>query len=673
MAKAMHSPRRRAVYLGASLLSAVLFVIVCAHKPMSIFADAIGDDALFISLGRHIAEGDWLGSFDVRTLAKGPGYPLFLAANFYLGLPVSIAQAIFFCLCLGIFSWTIFKIFQSAWLALLLFVVTLWYPVFVGERILRESIYCGQVFLVIACLLTGLFIASGPLNRFSWGCLTGLTFGWFWLTREEGIWLVPGIAVILFAGIHNSWAKHRSIRPLLAPVVSAACIFLFTQLAFSAINWLVYGSFIGVDMKAAFLKANSVLQSVDAGDHIPHVAVSRSTRDEIYRVSPTFFTIRSSLEQPSGPLHMFFEASCKTYSWTCGELTADQFVWALRDAAALQGHFQSPAAEEEFFTKIYNEVLGACRSRQLHCGWNIIPLMPRLSESELEETPFAFGRGIAWLTLRHPLEYSWASTGTPEELFSALTFLHYPTYTPLPSHAHYVLIQGWYYLRDHQWPRISLITPGGGLATLKITREVSPDLVEHFNDTSAGDQRFKIRTVCELDCDFLLEQGASQLRVTLKEIFQGERFFEGSYGQLFFETAALRNLIEPGLPARISAIIRGALFRGYQIAMPIMLPIGLAAFCAAVVLACIKRWRPIELSISAAIWILVGSRLSLLVLVDVSSSPAFHPYYLSPALYLSVAAPILSLGYLIRVKSLGADKHDYNHCNRPLIGSGEKL
>jgi hypothetical protein len=649
MIRKLYNPGRRAV-LGISLTSAILFVILCAHKPMSIFADAIGDDALFISLGRHIAEGDWLGSFDVRTLAKGPGYPLFLAANFYLGLSVSIAQAIFFCLCLGIFSWTIFKIFHSAWLALLLFVVTLWYPVFVGERVLRESIYCAQVFLVMACLLTALFIASGPLSRFLWGCLTGLMFGWFWLTREEGIWLVPGIAVILFAGIHKSWAKHRSIRPLFAPIVSAACIFLFTQFAFSAINWFVYGSFIGVDMKAAFLKANSVLQSVEDGDHIPHVAVSRSTRDEIYRVSPTFSTIRGYLEQPSGPLHMFFEASCKTYSWTCGDLTTDQFVWALRDAATLEGHFQSPAAEEEFFTKIYNEVLGACRSRQLHCGWNIIPLMPRLSESELREIPAAFGRGISWLTLRHPLEYSWASTGTPEELFSALTFLHYPAHTPLPSHAHYVLIQGWYYLREHQWPRISFITPGGDLAMLKITREASPDLVEHFNDTSASHQRFKIRTVCELNCEFVLEQGASYLRVNLTDIFQGKRFFDSSYGQLYFETAVLHNLIEQGFPTKISAVIRGALFRTYQIAMPIMLPIGVASFFVAVVLACRRRWCPIEFSITAAVWFLVGSRLFLLVLVDVSSSPAFHPYYLSPALYLSIAAPILSLGYLLRVK-----------------------
>jgi hypothetical protein len=213
-------------------------------------------------------------------------------------------------------------------------------------------------------------------------------------------------------------------------------------------------------------------------------------------------------------------------------------------------------------------------------------------------------------------------------------------------------MQGWYYLREHQWPRISFIAPGGDLAALKITREDSPDLVEHFNDASATHQRFKIRSVCELNCEFVLEQGASYLRVNLSDIFQGKRFFDDSYGQLYFETAVLHNLIEPDFPTKISAVTRRELFRTYQIAMPIMLPIGAASFFVAVVLACRRRWYPIEFSITAAVWFLVGSRLFLLVLVDVSSSPAFHPYYLSPALYLSIAAPILSLGYLLRVKSL---------------------
>jgi hypothetical protein len=649
----LHSPNRGIVYLVVSLTSAILFVIVCAHKPMSIFADAIGDDGLFISLGRHIAQGDWLGSFDVRTLAKGPGYPVFLATNYYLGLPVSIAQAIFFCICLGFFSCTVSKIFRSAGLGMLLFMLTLWYPVFVGERVLRESVYCGQVFLVLACLLTALFVASNPLSRLRWGCLTGLTLGWFWLTREEGIWLVPGIAVVLFQGIHNSWAKYRSLWPLVVPVLSAGFIFLCTQFAFAAANLLIYGSFIGVDMKASFQKANSALQSVEDGDHIPHVAVSRSTRDRIYSVSPTFSTLKAYLDQPSGPLHMFFDASCKTYSWTCGDLITDQFVWALRDAAALQGHFQSPAAEEVFFTKIYNEVQAACHSGQLHCGWNFIPFMPRLSKTELKELPVAIEKGISWLALRFPLEYSWPSTGTPEELVSALTFLNNPTYTPLQSHAHYVLLQGWYYLREQEWPRISLATAGGDLATLRVTRVASPDLVKHFNDKFATHQRFKIRSVCELDCDFVLEQGSNQLRVKLTEIFQGQRFFDGNFGQLFFETVAMSNLIEPGFPARISSVIRGALFRGYQIAMPIILTIGIASFFVAVVLAWRARCCFMILSISAAVWILVGSRLGLLVLLDVSSIPAFHPYYLSPGLYLSIVAPILSVGCLIKIKLEG--------------------
>src|SRR4030067_1644006 len=75
--------------------AAIAFVIVFSHIPVVIFADAPLDDNLFIELGRSLSKGEWLGPFNQRTLAKGPGYPLFLAANAWLGLPVSLPHALF--------------------------------------------------------------------------------------------------------------------------------------------------------------------------------------------------------------------------------------------------------------------------------------------------------------------------------------------------------------------------------------------------------------------------------------------------------------------------------------------------------------------------------------------------------------------------------------------------
>ena len=578
---------------------------------------------------------------------------MFLAINYYLGLPVSMAHAVFFCICLGLFSWIISRIFHSPWLGVLLFISTLWYPSFVGESILRESIYSGQVFLVLACFLAALFVAPDTPSRFGWGSSAGLALGWFWLTREEGIWLLPGVGLLLLAGIAHSWAREKSIRPIVVPVVSASFVFLCSQLAFAAANWLAYGSFVGVDIKeSAFQAAYSALLGVQDGDHIPRVAVSRSTREQIYRVSPTFSTLKEYLDQPLGPLKSHFDEGCLHYSyWTCGELRADMFLWGLRAAAAFEGHFRSPATEAEFFRKIADEVNAGCRSGQLRCGPGWVPFMPPLSISELKQIPATIGRSISWLMLRYPLEgYSPVGPEAPDLL--TLNFLNFPIYAPPSGQTQYAALEGWYYLRADQWPRISVVNPRGDLAPFTLLRRVSPDIEKHFNDSGAGRQRFTIYTECELNCDLLLEKSTSQLRVKLAEIVEGKHFFEGSYGQFFIDSAIVRNRTNLGYPSKLSAEIRAVVYRGYQIVMPVALPMGIAAFFAAALLSWTTRSNLTELAISATVWLLLGCRVLLLVLMDVSSSPGLTSNYLSPALYLSIAAPILSIGSLIKVIAL---------------------
>ncbi len=50
------------------------------------------DDMLFIELATNIKDTGWLGPYTYRTLAKGPFYPIFLAVNSSLGLPLLLSQ-----------------------------------------------------------------------------------------------------------------------------------------------------------------------------------------------------------------------------------------------------------------------------------------------------------------------------------------------------------------------------------------------------------------------------------------------------------------------------------------------------------------------------------------------------------------------------------------------------
>ncbi|MGH2687619.1 MAG: hypothetical protein ACRDKW_02260, partial [Actinomycetota bacterium] len=74
----------------------LVYAIAAAEKPVAILFTWGADEYLFLSQALELVRGRWLGPYSAVTLAKGPGYPLFLAANHVLGLPVSMGQALLY-------------------------------------------------------------------------------------------------------------------------------------------------------------------------------------------------------------------------------------------------------------------------------------------------------------------------------------------------------------------------------------------------------------------------------------------------------------------------------------------------------------------------------------------------------------------------------------------------
>lgn len=92
--------------IAAYLVTAVVaYIFVAVHTPRLLYPTKPHDDGLYIAHGVFLSEGRWLGPFSEFTLMKGPGYPAFLAAANWLGLPVSLASALFHCATILIFVW----------------------------------------------------------------------------------------------------------------------------------------------------------------------------------------------------------------------------------------------------------------------------------------------------------------------------------------------------------------------------------------------------------------------------------------------------------------------------------------------------------------------------------------------------------------------------------------
>ena len=159
------------IYFYVIALS-LAYVIVRVHAPLTLYPGAPHDDGLFMSLGRSLAEGHWLGPYNQFTLMKGPGYPAFLAVANWLGISVSLAHALFYCAAAVFFVAIVHRFIKSHLISGLLLALLLGQllPTTVYlDRILREQIAGSQLLFLFA---VGCWCAfSTPVRKNGGYCL----------------------------------------------------------------------------------------------------------------------------------------------------------------------------------------------------------------------------------------------------------------------------------------------------------------------------------------------------------------------------------------------------------------------------------------------------------------------------------------------------------------------
>jgi len=293
---AAHLDRR--FWLYAALIAALSCWLHDALQLWAI-ADAGHDDQLFLRHANTILQGDWLGPYDRFTHAKPPFYPIFIAFVFLLSLPLMFAEHLAylgasFGLCLYIGGRINCRVTALGGFVLMAFCPVLWVPDL--QRVIRESLYISLTIGVVA-LLAYCFLPPTRRGWRRWGVLilTGLLFAALWTTREEGIWLVPSLALLLIAGIFIRWwqgGRHKAIlKSAYRRQVSNFAVFLIAALigvgSVATLNWRYYGTFRINDFQT-FDFAAAYGAIVRVKDPHPHrlIPASKAKMENIFAVSP---------------------------------------------------------------------------------------------------------------------------------------------------------------------------------------------------------------------------------------------------------------------------------------------------------------------------------------------------------------------------------------------------
>jgi hypothetical protein len=673
--RALYSRVPLVIVYACVIVLVLSYVIVLVHTPMTIYAAAPHDDGLYIALGRYLSEGKWLGPFNQFTLMKGPGYPAFLALVHWLGVPISLAHAVFHCTAITFFVVVAHRFIGSLLLSLLLLALLLWHPISMTVfllRVFRDEINYGQALILFAALLYALFYPSGSKQRNIFAMLGGAVLGWFWLTREDGAWIIPAMGLLLAVAAFRASGERR-IRELVRTSLIFFGVFAATQIGFRGINRLVYGTFVGVDVKETnFERALGALASVRSGESRPFVTVTRAARERIYSVSPTLATLSGYLDTP--PDIGWAKVTCDSIPPLCGEIGSGWFLWALRDAAAAAGHYQTPANASAFFGQIADEISAACAHRDLECSPQLIPFMPPVSwKQAIELLPSRLFRAYNLFIIPNPPLQLNPSNGTQDQLDESLRFLNHPMHTrsfQIPPAPRSYVLSGWYYKRGGEWVWMEVRGPDGSRVDVRIDRNPSPDLQQA--DPSALHQRFIITTRCNDDCvmHYEIPDGEKSDKL-LAELRRAPIGFNVGEGRIHIDSADVRE--DPQTvklrSEAICNVVRIAIVSHYSMVFLPVLVVGLVAFLVATFL----RWRVVVFNmcylIALTSWMLVILRAGLLILVDITSFPALDPSYLAPAYFFLVSGAVFSCAACLQlfVKVAGGC------CSPRMTGRGHEL
>ena len=588
--------------------------------------DAGMDDALFVRLARSLGAGLWLGAFDNTTLVKGMFYPLFILLSFAAGIPLKLAEQGVYLAASAYVALLVARSERRRWAGTALFVALAFNPILWTvslSRIIREGLYIG-LSLALVGLVMAVVVSRHPMTvaGLSRGLVLGLLGGAFWLTREEGVWLVPAIALILLLGLTAAPRLAARWAPLGMAVLGLVVVIGADMVT----NKVFYGVVQTVEVKSpAFEHAYGALSRIEHQKWRRYIVFPKEARELAYQVSPAARELRPSLDGDNG--EAWRAVGCIAAPMPeCTEIQSSWFQWALRDAVRQAGHYSSLREAARFYRRLAQEIDDACDRGAIPC------LPPRSS-------------------LTPPFRWHFIADAVPAALNLA-TMLIRPDVNEIqrrPSEGPAVAIdlfaetagpvvrstQTWFIMDG--WMGAQSGTP---LLTLRAPPDVpvrSEILVKPGELPSAA-QPFplvQVRFVTDCppqSCDLVIE--ANGRTVDLGKIDAAAVVAPVKQPDLFFTATRIATHIsaqgQNRRNAMIERIARG-IGQGYAVLLPILTVLGAVGLAATLATRRLHAFASPIVILAAASAVAVVSRVALLAYVDVTSILSQNTLYASPA------------------------------------------
>lgn len=359
---------------------AIIRLVLTSNIPIIALPRQIYDDGMMVDMAVNIRAGNWLGNYTSDVLVKGPFFPILLAViNFFGCSYINVMNVIYVLACIY-FVYTIKEGLKSkislGFVYLLLLFNPVSYAFWTLQRVYRNGITLAQVLIIIgsmfACYQRREKKASSMLP---FAIIGGLTLASLWLTREDGIWILPFILVVITLLIISILFQNRKDKKIqwnrkvitkLIVAILPMLILIISLQAVKLVNYANYGIYAYNEINDGYFgKVIKTMYRVKTDEDIPYVTVTRNKIKLLYENSPTLKSIEPELEEMLNAWDHNDRHPGDT------QVEDGWFWWALKGAVQNAGKYENAQMSNEFYQKVYDELQEAIKQGKLKTGMSM--------------------------------------------------------------------------------------------------------------------------------------------------------------------------------------------------------------------------------------------------------------------------------------------------------------
>jgi hypothetical protein len=341
------------------------------------------DATNFLDHAQTILAGAWFGNYSSLTLIKGAFFPAYLAAISELGLGVNLAHQLTYLFACWIACLAIAPIVRTRAALLGIGIVLVFNPMtfdYMSWVTYRSQVSGTLSLLTVACV-AALYVRRDRVvrARIPWAIGLGFSLGALWLTREEGIWIVPCVFVLAGACVYHELRRRRVDDVSPAPLLLVpSAIWVAMVGIVTALNGHYYGWAVTTELQSReYIAAYGSLERIAHAASGPAVPIPKEAREIAYRVSPLARELDPFIDGAQAQ-RGWFSASCGS-GYSCTDIAGGWIHWSIRGAVQLAGYYDSGEHARSFYSGMSEQIDRACDAHKIRCGPKRRSLAPRLS------------------------------------------------------------------------------------------------------------------------------------------------------------------------------------------------------------------------------------------------------------------------------------------------------